>query len=263
MQAIEVNRLIAELGRIRKIYMPLWVLGFEVPLHRIRSQLLADVERIAEAIALGASDPELAGDRSSWSVKNLAEYLPAQLDGFTDRELFQFVAALADVDAGTEDDTLEGIAAVMTGYTRKIDAMADRDGGTRWSATAVGKLLHLIRQNASISALRAGIKNASDDDLRALHADWRLSLNSVRSTLGISKARRAVDAWDVLRRIVIGLGEFALLLGLAAMRRGHVVTIHSAAHAIADHAQRLVSDRTMRDALARSFEKGVGGELEI
>lgn len=86
--------------------------------------------------------------------------------------------------------------------------------------------------------------NATNDDLKAMHADWRLALNSQRSLLRIASEQRALGAWEVLRSLVIGLGEFVLLLGLSLRNLGRWSEIHEKVHPFADHVQRLASDQT-------------------
>lgn len=240
-QAIAVQELLWIHGHTDWLYVPLWCLGFDVPLERVRSRLLAMVETRRSRLTGGEMDPEELGFRLSELAVSLGRrpgprrghpQLPAEAAEFW----FNLLAG--DAEYAPDETTLAAIAAMVWGMTGGYAPA----GAWRLSGQGLHQLQRWVRQHVAMPRLEEAARNASEGEWEAVHADWQALARLERALQRIAAGEEWERFHELWRRVVAVLGPWLTLVDLSIRRHEPAPHIDRALQDVVDFASRLGVD---------------------
>jgi len=223
-QAIAVQELLWIHERTDWLYVPLWCLGFDVPLARVKPQFLTKLARQRTFLTGGAEDPEDLGDTISELAFHEATRPGPRTSKRLSPDLLEFVISLlVGVTEYTPDfDALRELAVEIERYRGSNDgakAPQLRRLDERWPA-----MLRLVRRwvhrYASLARLEEAAIAATDAEWEAVHTDWRTLHELIASIRDSVPSDRQETLGDLaLRGSAIG-GPWLTLVCLSLRRSG-------------------------------------------
>jgi hypothetical protein len=205
-QAVAVCDLLAEYGRVRHLYVSLWLLGHAVPLAKVCEQLAEELRRA------GAS----FGDET-----HTGEDVYGQL-----AQVAMAVAKRVASRRGSwrrEADTIELLLSTFVGVWRPDEADL-RASFTEFSGSTPGwephRILSLVEQTLSLPALRATLDDATGSEMERARADWQFASGTLRGFT--SQCPMDPSLWPAAeRRLAMVFGPWFLLVSLSVRQGGY------------------------------------------
>lgn len=238
-RAIDVFELLEWHRRAAALFLPLWVLGYDVPLLEIR----AGLQRLVDGLETGVETavPRF-GDRSDL-VSDLLVTAEAQLHGQPDAPPLPLVAAFlhAFIDPATRDWALllEDLGNAMASAEREHAAWSEAGSATAAAA--------FIRDQLSVPQLQQTVANATEGDLAMVHRDLRTVTQSARAVASVGMDIEP----GMLIRILVTIGSWGAVLGLALRREGHDEMVDRSVSGFTDACHRLLTDPRLRAEMQR------------
>jgi hypothetical protein len=233
-RAIDVAELLDWHRRAADLFLPLWVLGYDVPLPKARSGLEGFVQRVEGAIE--AAIP-YRGERSDL-VSDLLWNVEAQLEKQRNVIPLSLVTSFlhAFIDPGTRDWTL------LLEDVQKELARRELDG-TAWpNAAGATTATSFVRDQLSAARLRELVAHASDDDLARVQEDLRTVMHWARAVASVAMD---IEDW-VLLRILVSAGKWGALIDLALRQSGHGELVDRSIRQFTDTCHQLLTDPRLR-----------------
>lgn len=212
-QATDVYELLSTKHRVDALYLPLWLLGYDMPQDAVRAGLLAPIEaalaRVPEAPPPGGNAEDRLSD-AVWKVSTRMQQTgwrwlllmdPAVLEAWLGAVLMPGHWP----DASHLDDLMAAVTQNRAGWFRQ-------DGD---STAETLKALDFVRAHLSLQRLREVVTTATAEDLERVQADARLLANAGRTFFASPE-----DEQGILPTIVISLGIWSALLDLALRQAG-------------------------------------------
>jgi len=238
-RAIDVAELLRWHRRVADLFLPLWVLGYDVPLLEVR----AGLQRLVDGLETGVETavPRF-GDRSDL-VSDLLVTAEAQLHGQPDAPPLPLVAAFlhAFIDPATRDWALllEDLGNAM--------ALAEREHAAWSEAGSATAAAAFIRDQLSVPQLQQTVANATEGALAMVHRDLRTVTQSARAAANVGMDIEP----GMLIRILVTIGSWGAVLDLALRRGGHDEMVDRSVSGFADACHRLLTDPRLRAEMQR------------
>lgn len=222
-QAIAVQELLWMHERTDWLYVPLWCLGFDVPIARVKTTLLAKLQDRRRLLTNGSKDSDDIANTISALAFSEARRSGPKGDRRLSSDLFEFMLGLMAGGSETPADliSLRDLAIDLDRFRELSPSGADvwGDLDTRWPA-----ILRLVRRwtyrYASIPRLEDAAVNATDAEWQSVHDDWRLIQQLIAS---IRDAVRE-EPWELLDEFLYRgtavLGPWLSLVTLSLRRNG-------------------------------------------
>lgn len=241
-QAVAVHDLYAWYGRVDGIRLPLWLLGFAVPLSYVRADLhwhLDTVARDAQEIAARARTPEACAD----AIFETIEQALCRRRSRGGRSLGPICLSLL----------LN--AYVNPAYSPTADELSGaldevRDTGLQTAAVGMApleKMAEIVRTSFSVTSLREALDSASDEDLWCVQHDLALLGRCLNAHCPIEDEKLARE---VMIRVVAALGPWLALVDLSLRRAGN--------HAILEQFIRACEEMTEQSAASSARGVSIG-----
>jgi hypothetical protein len=238
-RAIDVFELLKWHRRAADLFLPLWILGYDVPLHEVR----AGLQRLVDGLDTGieAAVPRF-GDRSDL-VSDLLVTAEAQLQGQPDAPPLPLIAAFlhAFIDPATRDWSLllEDLGNALTSAEREHAAWPELGGAMATAAS--------IRDQLSVPHLRETVANAPEGNLALVHRDLRTVMQSARAVASVGMDIEP----GMLIRILVTVGSWGAVVDLALRRGGHDEMVDRSVSGFTDACHRLLTDPWLRADMQR------------
>lgn len=233
-RAVDVAELLTWYGRVRGLYLPLWLLGHDVPLDLVRTKLLARLDAALagreRAVPKGGDLRDLVSDLAWDAVENWrGPSVP-----FPTAAVEALLAPI--LDPGHPPDNL-GLEALMAALAALGPAGAPAPG-------AIQQGLDFVRGHLSLPEVRDLVATASADELARAHTDLRLASAALRSLLPLLPE---VPEWVAIR-FLVHLGYWGVLLDLALRRAGQGERVDAVLASITDFCCRALTNPQLRAA---------------
>lgn len=258
-QAIAVQELLWLHGHTEWLYLPLWCLGFTVPLNQVRPQLLTMVEAYLEHLTGGMTEPEDVSDRlSQLAIADLTRSARTRSGRPTlSPEAVEYgLNLLAGGTAYVPDrEALAGIArsaGALTGNGQRRGAPK----GRRLSAAELRHIRRWTKRHASLPLLHDAEANATEQEFAQVHADWR-ALAQLKRAIGDVVDNEAWEEFNLFAlRVIVATGPWLTLLDLSMRRSGLAVTLDRFQATLADYAHDVETNPETRARLPLVLEGG-------
>lgn len=238
-QAVDVYELLSTTHRVDAIYLPLWLLGYDMPLGAVRGGLLAPIEA---ALARVPNVPPAGGnaeDRLSDAVWEVSTRMQQSgwrwLLSLDPAVLEAWLGAVLLPDQWPDAYQVNELTAALT---RNRAAWFRQDGD---STAETLKALEFVRAHLSLPRLREVVTTATAEDLERVQADARLLANAARTLFASPQ-----DEQGILTTIVISLGIWSALLDLALRQAGFGTEVDEGVRRAVDYCLRKSSNVRLR-----------------
>lgn len=238
-RAVDVAELLEWHRRAVDLFLPLWVLGYDVPLTEVR----AGLRRLVDGLDAGldAAIPRF-GDRSDL-VSDLLVTADAQLANQPNSLPSELISAFvhAFIDPATRDWTLilEDLGNALTSAEREDAAWLETSNATG-AAT-------FIRDQVSVPRLQAAVGNATDGALTLVHRDLRTVTQSARAVASVGMEIEP----GMLIRILVTIGCWGAVADLALRHGGHGEMVDRSVGGFTDACHRMFNDPILRAEMQR------------
>jgi hypothetical protein len=232
-RAIDVYELLAWHRRAADLFLPLWVLGYDVPSVEVQAALRRFVDGLDAG--LDAAVPRF-GDRSDLVSDLLAdaqEQLPQQAGALPLPVLEAFLQAVVAPDVKEWEWLLDELESALVAGGEPV-GWPDPQGAAA--------LVSFVRAQLSVSRLREVVATASDAELVQIHYDLQ---RVVRVARAVADVGLAVDPWVVIR-VLAHLGTWGAVVDLALRRAGHGPMVEHGVDQFGDACRRLLTDPRLR-----------------
>ncbi|MGH2559953.1 MAG: hypothetical protein ACRDJH_12875 [Thermomicrobiales bacterium] len=255
-QAIAVEELLALRSRTDWLYLPLWCLGFNIPVSQIRPQLLAIVGANLEHVVGDEMTPGGVADRiSKLAVTQAQSYQPerSRHPELSAEAVEYWLNLLAgSTDYSPNQTALIGIAESLWHSVNGGRPQTGRDNLWRAEPRDLRRLRRWFSQHASLPLARDAAVKVSDDGLQSVQDDWRSIARLVRA---FGQADHHDAWWEFHRfwiRLVSVFGPELTLLDLSLRRHGRSPLLESLREQVDNMAVRVESDPDIRSKLRDS-----------
>ncbi len=246
-RAVDVYELLAWHRRAADLFLPLWVLGYDVPLTDVQTALRRFVDGLDAG--LDAAVPR-GGDRSDLVGDLLAaaqDRMPQQSAALPMPVLQAFLHAVVAPGAKEWEWLLDELEAVL---------VANSGGQAGWpDARGTAALASFVRAQLSVPRLREVVATAGDAELVQVHRDLRQVVRAVRAVADVGLA---IDPW-LVTRVLVHLGTWGGIVDLALRRAGHGPMVEHGVDQAADTCRRLLTDPRLRWELQQLRAQSAGG----
>lgn len=238
-RAIDVFELLDWHRRAQDLFLPLWVLGYDVPVTEVRAGLEKHVDGLARG--LDAAIP-FRGDRTDL-ISDLLVTAETQIAAQADDFLIPLAAAFlnAFIDPATRDWTVlvEELLEVLTSREDGTPTWPDPGGAAEAAA--------FVRDQLSVPRLREIVTTTNDDDLILAHRDLRTVMQWARALANVALD---IEPW-MFTRLLVFFGIWGAVLDLALRQGGHGATVDRSIGAFVDGCHRLLTDPRLRTEMQR------------
>lgn len=238
-RAIDVAELLQWHRRAVDLFLPLWVLGYDVPSPEARAGLRRLVDGLDDG--LDAAIPRF-GDRSDL-VSDLLVTAEAQLANQPNPLPGKLISAFlhAFIDPATRDWALilEDLGNALTSAEREDAAWLETGNATGAAA--------FIRDQVSVPRLQAAIAKATDGDLALIHRDLRTVTQSARAVASVGMEIEP----GMLIRILVTIGSWGAVVDLALRRGNQGEMVDRTINRFADACHRMLNDPILRAEMQR------------
>jgi len=267
-QAAKVYNLLNWYGRVKHIYLPLWLLGYEIPLRVVRQKLHDWVERPLAQLAqeVGSDSSEDLTDYLSGlaAQKPRTRHVPSFLSADTARDFVEmYLNAIFNPDYEPSDEVIQEMADAFgkAGQTNSsVVSETDQD-------VPIIQTIRVIREHLSLPKLQETLADASDKELKRVQSDFRIVLGSLYFLVRVMNP----DLADLLDRetwlwynLIANIGPWLALADLKAHRDGYTPKINEWIRFLVDFCQRVRTDQQLQAAFrsqyrsqAKSEESGI------
>ncbi len=238
-RALDVAELIRWHRRTSALFLPLWVLGYDVPLAEVQVGLRKVVDGLSAGV--DAAIP-IGGDRSDL-VRDLLADAQAQLEMQPHRIPVPLAAPFlhAFLDSNPRDWSLllEDLRAVLT---------SDQAEGPAWpEADRVTNAVAFIQDRLSVPRLETLVAASTEGDLAMVHRDLGAVMRSARAV-----AHLGMDIEpQLLIRILVFLGTRGAIVDLALRDGGLGSMVDQGVAQFVDGCHRMLTDPRLRTELQR------------
>jgi len=228
-QTVWVRELLQIYGSVERVRLPLWVLGYPVPLERVREVLSGPLNEMAEGIAAAVENQ----DRASGEIEDLIEEATSQ----NVEELRRAGAEAFNQDYDLTDGGFELGAEELKEYEsamqqRCADALAAEGLGDVAPARQDSSLVGLfdrapfIKQYFSLHQLKLAVDGCTDDHLRAVQRDlcclrgMALLVRKIITIITSELPAKYMPARADVLRPILSIGGLLVLADLSLRRNG-------------------------------------------
>lgn len=264
-QAIAVQELLWLHGRTGWLYVPLWCLGFKVPLERVRAQLLTRLGRSQSHLTGGNEDPVAIADTvSALAFDEATRPGPRQgRRGAADVLEYWLNLLVGDADYAPDWEGWGQVAAQLSRFMG-WDATDAKQEET-WITSPAG--LRLIRRwtrwYAALPRLEEAARDATEAEWAEVHADWQALGQLVRTVSALAEEEIPEAYRELGLRVVAIAGPWLSLVDLSMRWRGqgHVCdTLHSE---LVSMQERLEQEPAMQEQVRQLWvETQVGQDVD-
>ena len=248
-QVIAVQELLRIHERTSWLYVPLWCLGFDVPLERVRSQLLARIERRQAFLTGGEKDPDELADRvSELALTEVTRPGPRRGRSQESADVLEYWLNLltGDTDYTPDSETLEEIATGLGRFSGR-DALVGMPVSTwRSSALDLDAVQQWTGQHAAIPRLEEAARNATEREWDAVHADWQALAHLIWTVGSFTDDDTWEQQFRVWLRMVAVLGPWVSVVDLSMRRQGQGKTWDDIRGGISEFTEQLEVDPDMQ-----------------
>jgi len=244
-QVIAVQELLRIHGHTDWLYVPLWCLGFTIPLERVQADLATMVNRRDTHLTGGQRDPDELRFRLS-EVSMAIGLRPGPRRGRPrlSAEAVEYWLNLLAGDASYAPDR-EALVQIATALTRMSgrDASGDlKNGGSVLSPAQLRVIQRWMRRSAALPRLVEAARHASEHEWEAVHGDWRALAGVIQVVGEVSEDDEWDDYWRVWLRMVAIAGPWVSLADLSMRRWGQGTVWDDFRHTLVAFRDRLKID---------------------
>lgn len=238
-RALDVAELIRWHRRTSDLFLPLWVLGYDVPL----PEASAGLRRFVDGLSAGVDAAIPIGGNRSDLVNDLLEVAKAHLEKQPHGIPLPLAAPFlhAFIDSNTRDWSflLEDLQAVLT---------SDQAERTAWpEVERAMNAVAFIQDQLSVPRLEAVVLASTEGDLALVHRDLQAVLQSTRAV-----AHLGMDIEpQVLIRILVFLGTWGAVVDLALRHGGLGAEVGRVVAQAVNGCQRMLTDPRLRAELVQ------------
>lgn len=255
-QVIAVQELLWIHERTSWLYIPLWCLGFDVPLERVRMQLRAKLERGHALLTNGAQERSSIAD----TVSALAFREATRAGPRTGRQasvdvLEYWLTLLAgDTDYSPDLEAWSQIAAAVAAFGGSGTRYAAEAGEHLWTPAGLRLLRRWTRRYASLPRLEEAARKATDAEWAAVHLDWQALAHLVEVIGGYAEDDLWEEFFSFWLRVVAIAGPWMSLVDLSMRWRGQGQVWDNIRHELASMRERLEQEPSLREQLNEQWQ---------
>ncbi|MDQ3692166.1 MAG: hypothetical protein M3464_00865 [Chloroflexota bacterium] len=248
-RAVDVYDLLAWHRRTSDLFLPLWVLGYEVPLTEVRAGLRQVIEGLDAG--LDATIPRF-GDRSDLvSDLLVTAQQQVQQDALPTPVLVAFLHAVVNPDAKHWARIVDDLKAALAANDGEPLGWPDVGGTT--------DLLSFVREQLSVPRLRGIIAATSDAELAQVHHDLRRVAQLARAVahVGLDSDAR------LMTRVFVWIGIWGVMLDLALRHAGRSAMVDRWADQVVGACRQLLTNPRLRAELQQLRARGDVGTQTV
>lgn len=221
-QVIAVQELLWIHERTGWLYVPLWCLGFDVPLDRVRAHLLVKLERGRALLTRGARDPSSIADKVSALAFREATRSGPRTGRHVQVDVLEYWLTLlaGDTEYSPDWEAWEQVAAAVAAFGGSGTHDATEAGEQLWTPAGLQLIRRWTRRYTSLPRLEEAALKATDAEWAAVHLDWQALARLVEVIGGYAED----DAWEEYfafwLRVVAVAGPWVTLVDLSMRWRG-------------------------------------------
>lgn len=213
-QATWVYDLLPRYKRVDALYLPLWILGCQIPLGRVRQALAKPLEAMADSIA-----------RSR--VVGKAEIGVEDVIDDAVHEYIQDIQRAGMKRSQTEEAIEINMNLVFNSDYNLADPLIKESIRKLWNWRGALKFARFVSRHLSMRGFKEAVDEATDDDLMAVRRDLGL-LKEMVCLFGQMLSRLPADVREMLNKGFAGklpalfsLGEICIFVDLSLRRNGY------------------------------------------
>lgn len=248
-RAIDVFELLVWHRRAKDVVLPLWALGYAMPLDRVRPELHRRADTVAvlidQAIPVGGDRADLVGDLADETETRFRDHP----NGFPTPIVEALLHAVVNPNDAQWAWIVDGLrAAVMT----------DEHGLRDWPGERrVVELVAVMREQFSVDQLQTVVTDASDAELTRVQDDMRQCVQSVRAVVSFHPNLNQL----ALPHLVASLSVIAGIIDLAGRRAGHGGQIDRLVETFVEGCRQVLTDPRLRAEVQRLREHEYGADI--
>ncbi len=248
-RAIDVFELLEWHRRAKDVVLPLWALGYAVPLDRVRPELQRRADTFAvlieQAIPVGGDRVDLVSDL----VYETKAQFRVNPNGFPTPVVEALLHAVVNPHAAQWPWIIEDLqTTVMT----NAGGLMDWPGESR-----VIELVAGVREQFSVDQFLTAVADASDAELFRVQEDLRRSVQSARA---VASFHPNLDQL-ALPHLVASLSVIAGIIDLAGRRAGHGGQIDRLVETFVEGCRQVLTDPRLRAEVQRLREYEDGADI--
>ncbi len=249
-RAIDVFELLERHRRAKDLVLPLWALGYHMPIDQVRPELqrraLAFALMIEQAIPVG-------GDRSDL-VDNLVYDTEVRFEDNPNGVPIPVVEAFLHAVMNPKADQWSWIVADL-----RAAVMTDNGGLMDWPGeTRVVELVSLVREQFSVHKLQSAVVDADDAEFFRVQNDLRRCVQSARA---VASLHPNLD--DLAQpHLIASLSVMAGIIDLTGRRAGYGALIDRLVENFVGGCRQVLTDPRLRAEVQRFREQGGMRDVE-
>lgn len=243
-RAIDVFELLAWHRRAKDVVLPLWALGYAMPLDRVRPELHRRADTFAvlidQAIPVGGDRADLVSDLVFETEARFQDHPAACLIPVLEALLHAIVNPQTSQWSWIVDDLLVAIG-------------ADVHGLTGWPGEdRLVALVAVVREQFSADRLRTIVAEASDGELARVQDDLRQCMQSARAVASFHPYLHQLALPHPIAALSVTTG----IIDLAARRGGYGAVIDRLVENVVAGCRQVLTDPRLRAEIQRLREQG-------
>lgn len=222
-QVIAVQELLWIYERTGWLYVPLWCLGFDVPLERVKSHLLIKLERKQAFLTGGEQDRDELGFRlSKLATTEVTRPGPRRGRSQESADVLEYWLNLVagDAEYSPDPEAWAQIAAAIATFGGSGAQDATGTGKHLWTPSTLWLIRRWTRRYVSIPRLEEAARNATDADWSAVQADWQALARLVDAIRGYARDDVWEESFSFWLRVVAIAGPWVTLVNLSMRWHG-------------------------------------------
>jgi hypothetical protein len=261
-QVIAVQELLWIHERTHWLYVPLWCLGFTVPLERVRGQLLQRIERQQEFLTGDGQDPDDIADHVSGLALHEAtrpgprrSQRPVGVDAL---EYWFNLLSGNPAYAPDMDAWLQIALAVSNVGIPEEERSADKRDWT-WSPARLRLIQRWVRRYAALPRLEKAAHHAGQAEWEAVHSDWQALARLIRTATACVEEIPETYRQIGLRAVAIA-GPWISLVDLSMRWRGQGQVWDSIRSELVSMRERVERDPDMQEQMRQLWRDTTGSQ---
>jgi len=243
-RAIDVFELLEWHRRAKDVVLPLWALGYAVPLDWVRPELQRRADTFAfmieQAVPIGGDRSDLVDDLVSETEARFQD----NPNGVPIPIVEALLHAVVNPKAGQWSWIMDDLRAAV---------MADERGLMDWPGERrVVELVALVREHFSVDQLHSAVADASDAGLLRIQDDLRRCVQSARA---VASLHPDLDQL-AFPHLIAHLSVMAGIIDLAARHAGNGAMIDRLVENVVEGCRQVLTDPRLRAELQRLREQG-------
>jgi hypothetical protein len=243
-QAVAVHDLIEYYRFAESLYVPLWVMGFEVPIEKVREKLMRDIDESMEELRVrGSVEPQ--------ALKYTLYDIALEQDKVSPDVAYLWLGALFNPEVEPNDldieYAIEGIGTI--GASSEVKRTRDQKKREKqWMEAG----LAFVREHFSVPRRRRVVSDAADEEFRQVQIDTQMLWRIVRDWFGLFTDSH--EWQQQLKHQMRGCNELGLdvaLLDLSLRHAGMGNRIDRLLRMADVYSRRVLTNRTVRETLQK------------